>query len=363
MNASDSASVERGARSERREPDGTTSEVAPGIFRLMLPIQLPGLGHVNCYVIPDSQGVALIDPGLADGVSHTQLVDALATLGADLGRVHTVITTHSHFDHFGGVAQLRRAGAEPEVVAHREFGRGWHEIFGPMVSDEDSGSLVERSDEEVDALARRLVRPAPWGGTSDPFPGEVLRDLADGIDVVDVLRPPTPTGVVEDGSTISLGDRPWEVIHTPGHADDHICLWNSELGVLFSGDHLLPTITPHISGFSRFENPLQEFFTSLKRVGELERASIVLPAHGDPFTDLEGRAEAIAQHHVGRLDRVAEIGAEIGDQNVEAYMRVLFQERSWGSMAASETYAHLEWLVSRGRAQRSEVSDTLRYRT
>ena len=43
--------------------DGVT-EVAPGILRLQLPIAMPGLGHVNCYILEDERGVAVVDPGL-----------------------------------------------------------------------------------------------------------------------------------------------------------------------------------------------------------------------------------------------------------------------------------------------------------
>jgi hypothetical protein len=75
-----------------------------------------------------------------------------------------------------------------------------------------------------------------------------------------------------------------------------------------------------------------------------------LPAHGHPFDDLAGRCEAIKQHHYDRLDTVKRIGREIGPAKVEAYMQRLFKQRSWGEMAESETYAHLEHLLHRGEA-------------
>lgn len=58
-------------KSEQRRPDATA--VAPGILRIMLPIDLPGLGHVNCYALRDDDGVGLIDPGMADGVTFDVL--------------------------------------------------------------------------------------------------------------------------------------------------------------------------------------------------------------------------------------------------------------------------------------------------
>ena len=83
----------------------------------------------------------------------------------------------------------------------------------------------------------------------------------------------------------------------------------------------------------------------------------MLPAHGHPFDDLAGRCRAIHQHHIERLDKVKSIGRDIGMGTVEAYMEQLFKERSWGSMAESETYAHLEHLRIAGDAERTEDRD------
>ena len=70
----------------------------------------------------------------------------------------------------------------------------------------------------------------------------------------------------------------------------------------------------------------------------------MLPAHGHPFPDLAARCNSIKEHHHERLGKVKEIGREIGPATVNAIMQHLFRERSWGSMAESETYAHLEHL-------------------
>jgi len=355
-------------KSERRKPDDVAEEVAPGILRIMLPIDLPGLGHVNCYALEDAEGIALIDPGLADGVSHRVLAERLADAGLDITRVHTAVATHSHFDHFGGIARLRLLDTvQPvKIFGHSTFGRLWRSAYDDPLADEDSSTLETRTDEEVHeyllSRAGSLRRPTPWGTMTDGFPVDLLKKWSDGINPIDTLRPPEVTHPLDDGDTIRLGGHAWTAIHTPGHADDHLCLWNAELGVLFGGDHLLPNITPHIGGFSDYEDPLGEFFTSLERVAEFADALIVLPAHGDPFGDASGRARAIAEHHHGRLDRIEEIGEEIGNQPVEGYMQLLFRERSWGMMAASETYAHLEWLRIRGRASRTDNDRAPHYR-
>jgi glyoxylase-like metal-dependent hydrolase (beta-lactamase superfamily II) len=366
MTSSDTArstESEQPSKSEQRGPDGPADEVAPGILRIMLPIDLPGLGHVNCYVLQDERGLALVDPGLADGVSHSVLTERLADVGLDVRRVHTVVVTHSHFDHYGGISRLHVLDTvlPVEVIGHSSFGIGWRGAYDAVLEDEDSGNLVERSFREIAELSVQLVRETSWGTTTDPFPAELLFQWSEGIDVVDVLRPPDITTTVDDGDVIRLGGHEWAVIHTPGHCDDHICLWNEELGVLFSGDHVLPTITPHISGLSDHNDPLQVFFDSLERVEQLEGATTVLPAHGDPFVDAAERSRSIREHHEGRGDRRREIGSENGRHPVDRYMKLLFRERSWGNMAASETFAHLEWLRLHDAGDRDEVAGELRY--
>ena len=89
-------------------------------------------------------------------------------------------------------------------------------------------------------------------------------------------------------------------------------------------------------------------------MNEFSDVSKVLPAHGHPFLDLKGRAENIIEHHVERLDSIREAGDELGPATVETYMKRLFKERSWGDMAASETYAHLLHLRFLGEASEEE---------
>jgi glyoxylase-like metal-dependent hydrolase (beta-lactamase superfamily II) len=145
------------------------------------------------------------------------------------------------------------------------------------------------------------------------------------------------------------------VLHTPGHTADHFCLHDPATGTLVAGDHVLPTITPHISGLSSSRDPLASFFYSLDRVAEVAGVANVLPAHGHPFSDLRARTSAIKRHHDERLARVIEISSNLGrPAPVRDFTEQLFHQRSWGSMADSETYAHLEHLRLLGRAERHD---------
>ena len=134
-------------RKQEQEPASEeVVEVAPGVLRLQLPISLPGLGHVNCYALIDGRGVALVDPGLPGEESWAALMHRLGSAEIPVERVHTVIVTHSHPDHFGASAQLREvAGAD--VLTHETFTSFTAE------ANEDLEPLVEdMTEDEILAL-------------------------------------------------------------------------------------------------------------------------------------------------------------------------------------------------------------------
>jgi len=334
------------------------SEVAKNILRMELPIRMPGLGHVNMYALLDERGAAVIDPGLPGPGTWKAIQQRLAQAGLATRHIHTVLITHSHPDHFGGAARFaKEAGAE--VVAHRSFRFGVLETSAePEVSVEDLAresrpdADLPPSDDDPVTPRRTLERwnqQTPWGGRH-PRPGlrtrwkwRVARWLGHSFI-------PTVTRTLVQGDIIALADREFHVTHTPGHTEDHICLHDPAEGIFLAGDHVLPTITPHISGLSLSRDPLQNFFSSLDRVGALPNVKLCLPAHGHPFVDLLARTEAIKRHHFERLEKVKSIGRELGPASVEAFSHKLFKPRSWGGMADSETYAHLEHLRLAGDA-------------
>ena len=71
----------RKPKQEQEPASDDVTEVAPGILRTQLPISMPGLGHVNCYVLEDERGIAVVDPGLPGQESWDHLVDRIARAG------------------------------------------------------------------------------------------------------------------------------------------------------------------------------------------------------------------------------------------------------------------------------------------
>jgi len=342
-------------KQEKEDASSEIIEVAPGILRLQLPIEFTGLGHVNTYALEDGDGFALVDPGLPGEPNWQVLRQRMDAAGIPLERVHTVIVTHSHPDHFGGAGVLARASGA-RVVTSDFFGFWWD----PQDIDDDELAAVEEGA-EVDLDDLPIPRATPWGGAPPGPPpearAEFIKSMRGGSPF---WMPPRPTHRVSDGAYITLAGREWMGLFTPGHTDDHLCLFDPTEGVLLAGDQVLPTITPHVSGMIEGD-ALAMFIESLERLADLDGVTTVLPAHGHPFTDLGGRVDEMKLHHDDRLDEVHRLSGEAGWADVEELSHRLFQPRSWGSMAESETYAHLEYLRLRNRADVREVDGKLEY--
>jgi glyoxylase-like metal-dependent hydrolase (beta-lactamase superfamily II) len=342
----------RFVKQEQEAATDEITEVAPGVLRLQLPIQFTGLGHVNCYALEDDRGFALVDPGLPGPQAWEGLVDKLALAGIPMARVHTVVITHSHPDHFGGAARLREeSGAE--VLTHEAF-RLWFEQGG------SDGGLDDRPSDALDE-PDTWSRPTPWGSEFRPPSDEAVQGMRTEMQRHD--HTPHPTRRVADGEAVLLAGREWLSMHTPGHTMDHLCLYDPTYGVVLSGDHVLPTITPHIGGMGPTAvDPLAEFFAALDRVAALPEVTVTLPAHGHPFRDLAGRVEEIKEHHVGRLQRLRDASVELDRfASVHELMQHLFSPRAWGSMAESETFAHLEHLRILGEVRAEWIDGLLCY--
>lgn len=351
--------TDRPVRQERERASDEVTEVAPGVLRLQLPIALPGLAHINTYAIVGKASVAVVDPGMPGPGSWKVLKKRLVAAGIPMKRIDQVLVTHSHPDHFGNAGKLAKA-ADAQLVTHRAFRLGWKPGHVCVLDgcDDDSHAHPDEGQEPLPAPGSFFGATPPWGGeayTSSIRKGAMYRMVksASTSSLFGRVFPlAEPSVRLRHSQPVRLGDRDWFAVHTPGHTLDHLCLHDPEGGAFLSGDHVLPTITPHISGIGAGRDPLGSFFVSLEMVAKLDGVSHVLPAHGHPFTDLAGRCRDIIDHHRERLSRLAKGSAADGWMTVEGYSHLLFRQERWGSMASSETYAHLEHFRLAGQAER-----------
>ena len=394
----EAAEIPKSARPPKQEQEPASEEVtelAPGVIRMQLPIWMPGLGHVNMYGLLDDRGLAVVDPGLPGPQSWKAMKQRLKTAGFQLSDVHTVIVTHSHPDHFGGAGRIRKeTGAE--LVAHRSFttwslsesSRRNHlpteeeereaeqiaaaaaqalDIAGeeiPTVDDHsddfEGDPLRDDPTPEFNARSVPWGGETPWGGSKHPMPKFTRRMAIRAMRMLFV--PPDPSRRVRHAERVELAGREWVSVHTPGHTIDHLCLYDPEYGLLISGDHVLPSITPHVSGVGNGADALKSYIQTLDLVAALDGVKLGLPAHGHPFDDVPGRVAAIKEHHEERMELIKRASEAIGPATVQQLSHEIFPRKHWGVMAESETFAHLEHMVLAGEAERWTDQGTFVYR-
>jgi glyoxylase-like metal-dependent hydrolase (beta-lactamase superfamily II) len=388
----------RPAKPKKQEQEPASDEVvevAPGILRMQLPIWMPGLGHVNMYGLLDDRGLAVVDPGLPGPQSWKALKARLKAAGFKLRDIHTVVVTHSHPDHFGGAGRIARE-ARAELVTHRAFTTWSLDRKLRKQQRRVSRSEAEQLERDAAAVAQSVdVNPdelptvaeigdrdtgdpllddpsverqrqsvpwggeTPWGGSRHPMPTLRRRIMIRALTML--FTPPDPTRRVRHGDAVQLAGREWTALHTPGHTLDHLCLYDAEHGILLSGDHVLPSITPHVSGVGNGADALRSYIATLDLVAELPGVQLGLPAHGHPFADVPGRVDAIKRHHHERMELLRAASVALGPATVQQLSRELFPRKHWGVMAESETFAHLEHLVLEGRAERHREQGKLIY--
>jgi glyoxylase-like metal-dependent hydrolase (beta-lactamase superfamily II) len=172
-------------------------------------------------------------------------------------------------------------------------------------------------------------------------------------------RFPLPDRLIEDGDLIDVPGWDVRAIWTPGHSPGHLCLVAPAAGLLLSGDHVLPRISPNISMHSQqFPNPLGDYLASLLKIGALE-CDEVLPAHEYRFRGLKARTDQLIAHHEERLVEIETLldgtpGLSAWELTVRLTWSRPFEEiPSFMQRAANgETLAHLVLLEARGRVSR-----------
>ncbi len=159
----------------------------------------------------------------------------------------------------------------------------------------------------------------------------------------------------------AVGTRLLEAVATPGHTKGHLVYHDLEAGILFAGDHLLPTISPSI-GFElgEWELPLASYLTSLEAILRRPDARL-FPAHGAPGPSAHARATELLEHHEVRLGETSRVLEDAGATTAAGVARKLTWTRrrrgydeldDFNKMIATcETIAHLDVLVARGSAQ------------
>jgi glyoxylase-like metal-dependent hydrolase (beta-lactamase superfamily II) len=324
-------------------------EVAPDVFRVPLPLPNDGLRAVNVYVIRTGAGLVCIDAGWAIPESRRLLAEALASIGHELGDVVRFLVTHVHRDHYTQAVDIRR-----DVGSRIGLGLGEKPTLDKL-QDPSRSPLMSHVHQLYELGAADLAR------TVEQWVGGHRADLAQWESPDEWMT----------GGPVPLAGRVLEAVETPGHTAGHLVFYDDAAGLLFAGDHVLPTITPSI-GFEPVlsENPLGAFLRSLAVVRERPDA-LLLPAHGPVAPSAHARVDELLDFHGKRLDEI-EAAVRTGAPTAHDVAGVLRWTRRQhelkdldpfnAMLAVFETGAHLDLLAVQGRLTTSLVDRVRHYR-
>jgi glyoxylase-like metal-dependent hydrolase (beta-lactamase superfamily II) len=306
-------------------------EIFPDIYRIQLPLPRNPLRAINSYVIRGTDRWLMIDTGMNRPECNEVMRASLKALAVDLKRMDFFIT-HAHSDHVGLVSELK-------TVSSKIF---LHPADAEIVCDP--------------GLWTRLARAARAHGFPD---AETAVEKHPGKRYLFTGRPEFTH--LREGDTLAVGRYVFRCIETPGHTPGHLCLFEPEAKLFFSGDHVLDSITPNISGWEAETDALGDFLASLEKVAAYE-IRLVLPGHRNPIRDHRRRIAELREHHRERTQEVAGLLHRDGQTAYQVASRMTWAisysrweefpvPQQW--FATGEALAHLIHLERAGKAVRS----------
>lgn len=315
-------------------------EIAEGTWAIPVPIPDNPLRYTYCYLLVADDGIVVVDPGW-DGVDRLRALQAgIAVAGFSVTDIVGIVVTHYHRDHLGLVPALLELSPGAWLALHP------HDIAGV---DQFRRRARGASAPSITELSRALGVPEHRLAEV----GAVFQANADVANrTVFAFDWPKSMLDVEDGMLLPIAGRSIRVLWTPGHTFGHIALLDEEAQIFFSGDHVLPSISPNIGlDAGAVRHSLGNYLDSLERMRGLREDVAVAPAHGYRFAGLHVRADQLSQHHDQRLDELRVRAQETDDHSVYSMCSGMQWARGFEGLegfqlyaALMETAAHMHYL-------------------
>lgn len=294
-----------------------------------------GLPYVMPYMIKQGNETVLIDCGWNTDDAYNALEEGMREHGSHPSEITKLIVTHVHPDHYGMAGRLKQISSCEVVI---------HEKDAKVIKDRYLGP-------------KRLTQGMEKFMAMNGVPDLDAPSMSQGsMGMLDKVAAVPPDWTVRGGEVVRVGQFEFELIWTPGHSPGHLCIYEPNHKILFTGDHILPTITPNVAIHAQSHgSPLGDYMRSLDIVQDLD-VKYVLPAHEFNIKVLKERIIEIHDHHKERLEEMLRCTDRGGSTAWEVAGRVKWAtgtlddfEPFMQRAAVGETLAHLEYLFEQGQ--------------
>ena len=321
---------------------------------LQFKIDIPFDVKFVCLYLFEADGKKiLIDAGLYFRDWIKLFTEGLTEKNLSLKDIDYCFISHEHLDHVGIVKKIKRANPNVQVLMHE-------------ITDKNIKWMADRAnDDEIKEAANDVAKEMMTYGITDYYSKRVVQYFTTWPKMYRYVKPDV---VLHDEDEIEIGSHKLKIIWTPGHALGHICIFDANTRFLYSGDHILSRITPHIGIFNTspvirqshdFDNILDLYLKSLDKIDALN-PKIIFPSHQEVIYNPHERILEIKEHHKNRLNEITNMiknkpmtpfkisqihfGEDLDEMNM--------------FLALNEVLSHLIYLERQERVKRIEKDGT-----
>lgn len=311
---------------------------------------------VSLYLFNIKDKLFLIDAGYSTKYWQNAFFKALKDLQINLEDIDYCIITHEHPDHTGLVKILKKANPKIKICLHKIA----HELAKVRRNLIEDINIEERIKERGQLLVSYGLKKEEVALMMQRFGTGRMR--------FEYIEPDL---LLNNDDKILDGEL--QIVHSPGHSVGHICIYYPKKGILFSGDHILSKITPHLGTLvipgaeefnkkNNYENILEHYLRSLDRIDELN-ARIILPGHEQIIYNPHERITAIKNHHQNRLYEISKIIQNNPITPLQIALNHFGNDLDQMNqiLAISESLVHLDYLEVHNKVYKKKEDGLLLY--